>query len=219
MWDSPDLASLRNRLICVEGQEITVKFTPRKEAMKLKQNTALIILMIVIAAMTRLIPHYPNFTAVGAIALFGGAYLGRRWAFVVPLLALFISDLVLNNLIYAKQFPEIYEGFTLFYAGSWPVYLAFIAVILLGAKMLKKVSISTVLGTSVVAAVVFFLITNFAVWAGVSAYPKTLTGLTACYTAAIPFFWNTVMGNVFFGSILFGGYEWIRSRQMIAEQA
>ncbi len=181
--------------------------------MKVRENTALVIVMILIAAMTRLIPHYPNFTAVGAVALFGGAYLSKRMAFIIPLVALFLSDLLLNNLIYAKQFPELYSGFTIFSLQSLPIYGAFIAVILIGMYAIKKASVKNVLGSALVASVVFFLVTNFAVWAGSLMYPKTFAGLIACFTAGVPFFWNTVAGNVFFVAILFGGYEWVRTRQ------
>ena len=107
--------------------------------MKVNQNIALAVLMILIAALTRLIPHYPNFTAVGAVALFGGAYLSRRLAFIVPFLALFLSDLFLNNLIYAKQFPELFEGFVLFTPGGWAIYAAFAdVIILLGMFTLRR---------------------------------------------------------------------------------
>ena len=188
--------------------------------MKIKQNTALIVLLIFVAAFTRLIPHYPNFTAVGAVALFGGAYLSRRWAYVIPLVALFVSDLFLNNMIYARQFPEAYEGFTLFHSGSIPVYLAFIAVIFMGTRTLRSVKVPRVLGSAVLAAVVFFVVTNFAVWAtGSVLYPKTPSGLLACYGAALPFFWNTVAGNLFFGAILFGGYEFVARRLVQPSQA
>jgi len=184
--------------------------------MKIKENTALIVIMILIAAMTRLIPHYPNFTAVGAVALFGGAYLSKRMAFIVPVVALFISNLFLNNLIYARQFPEFYEGFTLFSIEELPVYGAFIAVILIGMFLIKKATFKSVLGSAVLASVVFFVVTNFAVWAGSVMYPKSFAGLIACYTAAVPFFWSTLLGNVFFVAILFGGYEWVRSKQLLA---
>lgn len=181
--------------------------------MKLRENTALVIVMILVAAMTRLIPHYPNFTAVGAVALFGGAYLSKRMAFIIPVVALFISDLFLNNLIYARLYPEFYDGFMLFNVKGLPVYGAFIAVILIGMFFIKKATIKNVLGSAVLASVVFFLITNFAVWAGSVIYPKSLAGLIACYTAAVPFFWNTLLGNIVFVAVLFGGYAWVRNRQ------
>ncbi len=191
----------------------------RKE-MKVQGNTLLIVAMVSIAIVSRLIPHYPNFTAVGAVALFGGAYLSRRWAFVVPLLALFLSDLVLNNFIYS----EFMSGFTLFTPDGWWLYGAFALVILLGMGLLKKVTPGRFLGAATGAAVIFFAVTNFGVWLSSPMYPKTGAGLIACYTAAIPFFWNTLMGNLAFGSVLFGVYEYILSRQakraeMESEQA
>jgi uncharacterized protein DUF6580 len=184
--------------------------------MKLRENTALVVVMILVAAMTRLIPHYPNFTAVGAVALFGGAYLSRRMAFIIPIVALFISDLFLNNLIYAKQFPEFYDGFMFFNVEGLPVYGAFVVIILIGIFFIKKATVKNVLGSAVLASVIFFLITNFAVWAGSVIYPKSFAGLITCFTAAVPFFWNTLLGNVFFVAVLFGGYEWVRSRQLRA---
>jgi hypothetical protein len=185
------------------------------KVMKINQNIALIGLMMLIAAMTRLIPHYPNFTALGAVALFGGAYLSRKWAFIVPIVALFVSDLFLNNLIYARQFPEVYDGFVLFTPGGLSIYIAFAAVVIIGMIALRKVNVRSVLGTSVLAAVVFFLVTNFAVWAGTGIFPKNATGLMACYAAGIPFFWNTMLGNLFFGSILFGIYEYVNQKGLI----
>lgn len=183
--------------------------------MKINQNIALIAVMMLIAVSTRLIPHYPNFTALGAVALFGGAYLSRKWALIIPFAALFVSDLFLNNLIYAKQFPETYDGFAFFTPGALSIYLAFGLVVVLGSVMLRKVNVVNVLGTSVLAAVVFFLVTNFAVWAGSGLFPKNAAGLLACYTAGIPFFWNTLLGNVFFGSILFGVYEYASQSGLI----
>jgi hypothetical protein len=132
---------------------------------------------------------------------------------------LFLSDLFLNNLIYAKQFPDAYDGFTIFTPGGLSIYLAFGLVVVLGAVMLRKVNVVNVLGTSVLAAVVFFLVTNFAVWAGAGIFPKNATGLLACYTAGIPFFWNTLLGNVFFGSILFGAYEYASQSGLITSPA
>lgn len=177
--------------------------------MKVQGNTLLIVSMVCIAIASRLMPHYPNFTAVGAVALFGGAYLSKRWAFIVPLAALFVSDLFLNNLIYA----EFMEGFTLFTPNGWWMYGAFALVIMLGMGLLKKVTPGRFLGAATGAAVIFFVVTNFGVWLSSPLYAKTGTGLIACYTAAVPFFWNTLMGNLAFGSVLFGAYEWIMFRQ------
>lgn len=177
--------------------------------MKIKENFALIAIMIFLAALTRLLPHYPNFTAVGAIALFGGAYLSRKWALLIPLIALFVSDLFLNNLVYAQAYPEHYAGFTLFDPHSIWTYGAFILIVLLGYHFIKPKKAGTILATTIGASALFFIITNFGVWAGSAMYPKTLAGLVLCFEAAIPFFWNTLAGDFFFVAVLFGGYELI----------
>lgn len=164
--------------------------------------------LIVMAALSRLIPHPPNFTAVGAMAVFGGAYFTRdKWLLVVPFVALWISDLLLNNLVY----QSFMDGFTLFSIHSLPVYLAFGLVMLMSHILLKRVSSTRLLGTSLLAAVFFFIVTNFAVWLSGTIYPLNLAGLTACFTAAIPFFGNTVLGNVFYTGVLFGAF-WLANR-------
>ena len=131
-----------------------------------------IILFILVAAIIRLFPHMPNFTPITAMALFSGVYFtDKRFAFLVPLLAMFISDLFLG-----------------LYTISIFVYLAFILVGFIGLKS-KKVSITTILLSSIS----FFIITNLGVW--FLAYPKTIDGLIECYTLAIPFFRNSLIGD------------------------
>ncbi|MCA6364512.1 MAG: hypothetical protein IM638_15850 [Bacteroidetes bacterium] len=166
-------------------------------------RTLFIVVAILIGALTRLLPHPPNFTVIGAIALFGGAYLGSRWlAVVVPVLAVFLSDLVLNNTIYAQdgQFVWMYEG-------AWLVYFSTALCTLLGMFMLRKVSVSNVSVSAIATALLFFAITNFAVWAGSPMYPQTIGGLAACYVAALPFLGWSMLGNLFFAGIFFGGFE------------
>lgn len=186
--------------------------------MKLKENFALIVILIVFAAMTRLIPHWPNFTAVGAMALFGGAYLSRKFAILIPLAALFVSDLILNNVIYASLYPELSEGFRVFHASSLWIYGAFILIVLLGQTLLQRKTVPRLAGATVLASLSFFLITNLGVWTGSVMYPKTLAGLIACYEAGLPFFWNTLAGDAFFVTVLFGGYAVIAARKKTALQ-
>ena len=184
--------------------------------MKIRENIPLVVIMIVIAALTRLIPHYPNFTAVGAMALFGGAYLSRRLALAIPLLALFLSDLILNNAIYSQYYDASFVVFT--QLSLW-TYGGFILIVLIGMHFVKRGKIWSVVGSALGASLVFFLLTNFGVWVGSAAMPKTIAGLILCYELGIPFFWNTVSGNLFFSAILFGGYEfmssWLRSKKPI----
>ena len=188
--------------------------------MKNRENLLLVAGMIFIAAMTRLLPHYPNFTAVGALALFGGAVLKRKYlAFLIPLAALFISNLFLDNLIYAKMFPEHYQGFVLFDPDSVWIYGAFILIVFFGMRFLRTISPGRAIPVSILSSVCFFLITNFGVWAGSALYPKTMTGLLGCLGAGIPFFWNTLLGDLFYVALLFGAYEMITSRARQVETA
>lgn len=147
--------------------------------------------MILIAAFTRLIPHPPNFTAIGAIALFGGAYFSRKsLAYSVPLIAMFLSDIIIG-----------------FHPGMYAVYLSFILIVMIGMSLKNKKKIGNIFLASISASVLFFIITNFALWLTGSLYPKTGAGLAACFTAAIPFFHYTLLGDLFFISVLFGAFE------------
>lgn len=171
----------------------------------------IIALLILVAALSRLLPHPYNFTPIGAMGLFGAAYFTKRYlAFVVPFAAMWISDLILNNVVYAKMYPEYYNGFQ--WLGSAPVYFSFALIIMLGFVLLRKVRVVSVLIASLSASVLFFLITNFAVWMGSMAYPQNMVGLMACYAAGLPFFGNTLLGDLFYSGVLFGAYELIKSR-------
>jgi hypothetical protein len=146
---------------------------------------------ILIAAVLRLVPHPPNFTPIGAMALFSGAFFGRRWlAFAAPLAAMILSDSVLG-----------------FYSGFWITYLAVALIVLVGWLALSKVSPLRVGGAAVASSVTFFLVSNFGTWALSGMYPHTAAGLAACYVAAIPFFQNTLAGDLFYATLLFGGFR------------
>lgn len=163
--------------------------------------------LIVIAALTRLLPHPPNFSPLAAIALFGGAYLAsRHWAFVVPLIAMLVSDLALatvNGGLYASWF----SGF-----GIWLVYGCIALTTAMGLGLRGKVGGARVLGYSMAGSVLFFLVTNFGAWLGDPMYPKTIGGLGAAYVAGIPFFQWTVLGTLFYSALLFGGFALLRHR-------
>jgi hypothetical protein len=173
--------------------------------LKLPVHAIVLTGLIFLAAMSRFLPHPPNFTPLGAIALFGAAFYQRRiLAFAVPFAALWISDLVLNNLIYAKAYPQFYDGFVWY--NSLAVYAGFFLVVLLGLSALKSVTPLRLGAVSASASLVFFLVTNFGSWLIDPVYPKNMTGLSAAYLAGIPFFWNTLLGDFFFCAILFGSY-------------
>jgi len=92
----------------------------------------------------------------------------------------------------------------------WAVYLSFALIVVIGMLMLKNVKIGNLFFASVISSVSFFIITNFGTWLSIGIYPKTLTGLIACYTAAIPFFHQTLLSDLFFVGILFGLYHLIK---------
>jgi hypothetical protein len=146
---------------------------------------------IVAAAALRLIPHPANFTPIGAMALFSGAYLGRKaLAFAAPLGALLLSDLVLG-----------------FYHGQATVYFSVALIVMIGMVALTRKSPLRVGAAAIVSSILFFVITNLGMWLFSGFYPRTLAGLEACYVAAIPFFQNTVAGDLFYAALLFGGFK------------
>ncbi|MAZ36482.1 MAG: hypothetical protein CL842_03410 [Crocinitomicaceae bacterium] len=168
-----------------------------------KGNWIFIFVLILIAGLSRLLPHPPNFTALGAMALFGGAALSNKILKVLlPLVALFITDVILNNTVFAAS----NQGFTLFYPGALWTYVAIASIALLAPLLINKLSVQKVVLGSLMASVVFFVISNFGAWASGVLYPMTLEGLATCYIAAIPFFANTLGGDVLFSGILFGGF-------------
>ena len=157
----------------------------------ISSKSAILILTIIALAVIRLLPHPPNFTPIAAMALFAGAYFSSRWmAFLIPLGAMALSDLVLG-----------FHGYTML-----AVYCSFMLVVVLGIQLKKNISIASVPLMALVSAILFYLITNFAVWVGSPIYTQDFSGLVICYTAAIPFFHYSVLGNLIFTTILFGGF-------------
>ena len=178
----------------------------------MSKKSLLIIGLIAIAAISRIIPHPVNFTPIIAIAMFGAAYLGQRlWMFLIPILAFWFSDIILNNTVYVAYF----EGFSIAHKGLISTFIALGAIVLVSIPLLKKVSIGRISGTGILGSVLFFIISNFAVWIGSPMYPISTEGLIACYVAAIPFFFNTLLGTLVYGGLMFGIYEWMNSKNLI----
>lgn len=149
-----------------------------------------ILLAILIAAALRLVPHPPNFTPIGAMALFGGATLGRRWlAFAAPLGAMLLSDLVLG-----------------FYRGMEFQYLAVALTVVLAWLIIPRRTPGRIALATVASALLFFIVSNAGTWWVSGMYPHTSSGLAACYVAAIPFFQNSLAGDLFHAALLFGGF-------------
>jgi hypothetical protein len=150
------------------------------------------------AAAMRLVPHPPNITPMAAMALFGGVYFAtRRTAFLVPLAAMYLSDLALGFFIYDFGW---FHGFMPF------VYASFAVTVCLGFLIKHRLTPLRVGGAALMSSFLFFIVTNFGVWLVGNFYPKTVTGLVSCYVAAIPFFKNTLAGNAFYTLVLFGGF-------------
>jgi hypothetical protein len=150
--------------------------------------------MIVAAALSRILPHPPNFTPITAMALFAGATLpDKRLALLMPILAMILSDIAL----------EFFTGWG-FHSGMWVVYGTIMLLTLLGMNIQRK-SLLSIGGWTGIASVVFFVVTNFAVWATSGMYPLSIEGFTLCYIAAIPFFQNSIMGDIMYTMLLFGG--------------
>ena len=171
-----------------------------------KNNFYFVIGLILIAAFARIIPHYPNFTPLCAIALFGGKYFNNKYlAYLLPLLALWFSDILINNFVLSNYF----DGFTLFYSGFYWQYGSFILITLIGRKTLKNFSFVRLLWISISSSLLFFVISNFGVWISSSFYSKDIFGLIACYIAAIPFYYGTLSGTIFYSFFLFGSYEFL----------
>lgn len=157
-----------------------------------KSQLLLIITLIAIAAGLRLLPHAPNFAPIGALALFGGAYLKKHWSYVLPIGAMIASDLLIG----------LYN-FKIMAA----VYLSFILIVFLGTLARQQKSAAKIIGLTLTGSIVFFFITNFAVWALTPMYPQTISGLASCFIAALPFFKNTLLGDLFYVGIFFGSFE------------
>ena len=169
-------------------------------------------MLIFLAAISRYFPHPPNFTAIGAMAIFGGATLSnKKLAFILPIGALFLSDLALQLFTSTKGFYGTSQYF---------VYAAFFIITAIATLMKKRSAINIVLA-AVWSGIIFFIISNFGTWISGDIYPKTMAGLSTCFLAAIPFYQNdffgnfalnAIYGNLFYGALLFGVYSVIERK-------
>jgi hypothetical protein len=176
--------------------------------MKIKSSAIILIsAMIIIGAGSRFLPHWHNFTAVGAISLFGSAYLPKKYlAFVVPAITIWLSNLILNNVFYSHY----YESFVWFGQYSIWIYLGFFSMVVIGFLLFNKIRLKNILLASILGSISFFFISNFASFLMDPVYVKNPAGLGAAYIAGIPFFWNTLLSNVIYSLLLFGAYQWVK---------
>jgi len=150
-----------------------------------------------------------NFSPLGAMALFGGAYFNKSWkAFFFPLLALFASDVVLQFTVFSKP------GNGILYGGWYYVYGAFILMVIVG-RLIKKVRPGNILLASLAVVVIHWLITDLGVWLHNPKYPQTLMGYWQCLVLAIPFEWRFLTGTLIYSAVLFGVFEWLKSKYLV----
>jgi hypothetical protein len=161
------------------------------QSQNLKTPLIVISTIIFTLALFRLLPHWPNVSPVAAMALFGGAYFAdKRVAFIVPFVALFLSDLFLglhNSMIF------VYAGFGL--------------TVAIGLLLKSRVTLTNTTFAVVAASAAFFLLTNFGAWMTSGIYSKSAEGLMQAYIAGIPFFQNSLLGNLGYAVVIFGGYH------------
>lgn len=165
------------------------------------------IILVFIGALSRLVPHPANFTAIAAVALFGAVKMkDKKQAILIPIAAMLFSDTIFE-IIYrlgASPFPG-------FHSGMWYVYGAFTLISLVGFWVRSSFSILRLALGTLVASLLFFMVTNFGVWLS-GWYGYTAEGLSACYIAAIPFYRNQVLGDVLFTALLFGVDYFVKTK-------
>jgi uncharacterized protein DUF6580 len=173
------------------------KFTQKKEQL-------MSYLVVLLAVLTRFIPHMPNFSPVFAALLFGGAHLKRRDAIWYPILLLAASDLVLTTQVY--RIGLRWED-----SITW---MAFAAIALIGYWLRKRETVARVGIAALAGPTAFFVISNFGVWVSWPMYPATWHGLITCYLAAVPFYRNSLLASVVYTAVLFGANEIYRRKHI-----
>lgn len=176
-----------------------------------KNKLYMVLFTILVVSLSRILPHPPNFTAVGAVAIFGGSLFSKTYkSILIPLISIFLSDIIINNTLYSSY----YEGFTFFSEGSLVVYASIILMSVIGHSFIKM-NVIRITSVVTLSTLLFFILTNFAVWYGSPMYSKDISGLLSCYTMAIPFGLNSLIGNLTFSGILFGVYNYTRQTNII----
>lgn len=158
--------------------------------------------LLALGVAARLLPHPPNVGPLAAIALFGGTYLSKRVAIALPLLIVAISDLVIG-----------WHGTVLY------VWTAFALTGLIGWWLRRRPTAGRIVAGTLAGSVLFFVITNFGVWAHGTLYPRTAGGLWQCFVAALPFFRNTVLGDLLYTTALFGSLAAARGVRPACQRA
>lgn len=152
--------------------------------------------IIIIAALVRFFPHPPNFAPMAALALFGGKYYSdKKFAFIIPLAVMVVTDSIIG---FHYLIPA--------------VYISFLLIVVIGLLLRRSNKVSWLVAGSVASSTLFFVITNFYEWYAGIMYPKTAEGLITCFVAAIPFYFNSLIGDMFFVSVMFMSFEFLTRR-------
>ncbi|SFH25948.1 DUF6580 family putative transport protein [Pedobacter insulae] len=164
----------------------------------------LIVGLRVLAPLSADFKFIANFSGIGAVALFGGAYFKHKInAFLLPVLMLFISDLGLVLTM------GIDYGF---YSGWYYTYIAFILMVLVGHLMIKKINVQRVLAASLVGVFIHWVVSDFGVWLGSTIYAQNIAGFWACLVAAIPFEKTFLYSTLGYSALMFGAFESLKAK-------
>ena len=181
---------------------------------KINPRFAVLVIFIIVVGSLRIfnaaeLTAWSNFTPIGAMAMFGGAYFKQRWkSFAFPLLTLFVGDIIIHTVIY----DGLYEGRPL-------IYIAFSMIVLIGILIIRQVTVKNIAAASIVSTLSFWLIADFAVWMGGGIDVRTqvplsrdIHGLLQCYWQGFPYMINFLLGTLFYSAVMFGVFEWMQKR-------
>ena len=190
----------------------TTKFNPRN---------AVVLLIIIVIAVIRVFNNFStemtalaNYSPLAAMALFGSAYFkGNIKPLLFPLMAIFISDIILFATVY-KQYGNgfLYDGWL------W-VYGAFLLIAINGKLIIRKVTVKNIALSIIVAVFIHWIVTDFGVWIGSATYPQTWSGFNACLAAAIPFELRLLTATAVYSAIMFGVFELVQRKYVALRSA
>jgi hypothetical protein len=164
-------------------------------------------LIVLLAVLTRFLPHSPNFSPVLGALLFAGALVKQRHAIWYPLAILAASDVLTTTVVYRMRIGS----------GQSITWLGYAVVVLIGYSVRKYESVTPIAMASLAGPTAFFIISNFGVWLcghGSGTYPRTWDGVVACYSAALPFYRNSLLATAAYAALLFGARELYRRRHI-----
>lgn len=175
----------------------------------MKKKLLLAIAMLIVVFLGRALPHPYNFTPVIAITLLASYVFKNRYlSFGLPLFAFWLSDLFINNIIYAGY----YSNFIFLSTGMLWTYGSILLVSLMGISILRKISSARIALASLSGSTIFYLVSNFGVWIASPMYTKSIAGLFLCYSLALPFYGSSLVGDLLYSTLFFGAYHLVTSK-------